>query len=211
MRYRRVLLVAGTICLLVAGGNLIVGSTTEPWLTVVAAVLGSIALIVALVTRQGEAAPSAPHDPERGERLARNVAYGLAGLGLVAFLVALVVAEGEARGHAVFHLLSGLLCLGLFAALAFLWHPRPGGAASFRGFVLMLLAVAALGALMESLGGAGYDAANAGHRIELLTTLHNIVTPFGALLLIAVPLALITGISVLITRVIRHDRIRPNP
>ena len=111
---------------------------------------------------------------------------------MTAFVVALVVAEGEARGHAILHLLTGIVCLGLFAALAFLWHPPAGsGASSFRGLVLMLLAVAGLGALLESLGGAGYDAANAGHRIELLTSLHNMVTPFGALLIVAVPLAVI--------------------
>ncbi len=202
MRSPRTLLVIGSVCLMVACGNLIVGSTAEPWLTLVAAVLGSIAFIAASVTKRSEAVRPTFDHTERSERFLRVVTYGLAGFGLTAFVVALVVAEGEARGHAILHLLTGLVCLGLFAALAFLWHPHAGsGAASFRGFVLMLLAVAGLGALLESLGGAGYDAANAGHRIELLTSLHNIVTPFGALLIVAVPLAVITVVVVLIARV----------
>jgi hypothetical protein len=197
----RTLVVIGSVCLMVAGGNLFVGSTAEPTLTMVAVVLGSIAFLAAFVTKRSEADRAAPDHAERGERFLRVVTYGLAGLGLVAFVVAFVVAEGEARGHAILHLLTGLVCLGLFAALAFLWHPHAGGgAASFRGFVLMLLAVAGLGALLESLGGSGYDAANAGHRIELLTNLHNMVTPLGALLLIAVPLAVITAVVVLIAR-----------
>jgi hypothetical protein len=206
MASSRTLIVIGSICLMVAVGNLVVGSTAAPWVTLVAIGLGSIAFIAALVMKRGDADRPKSDQADRSERYLRVFTYGLAGLGLVAFLVALIVAEGEARGHAILHLLTGLVCLGLFAALAFLWHPRAGGgAAALRGLVLMLLAVAGLGALLESLGGAGYDAANAGHRIELLTSLHNMVTPLGALLLIAVPLAIITGIVVLIARATRRD------
>ena len=115
--------------------------------------------------------------------------------------MALIVAEGEARGHAIGHLITGFLCVGLFAALALPWHPPAGGgAATLRGLVLTLLALSAFGGFMESLGGAGYDAANEGHRIEALTTLHSVAGPFGALLIVAVPLGVITGIAVLIAR-----------
>jgi hypothetical protein len=99
------------------------------------------------------------------------------------------------------------VCLGLFAALAFPWHPPAGsGAATLRGLVLTLLALAALGSFLESLGGAGYDAANDGRRIEALTTLHGIVVPFGALLIGAVPLGVITGVVVLIGWATRRGR-----
>jgi len=208
MRSSRALIVVGFLCLMVAGSSLVIGFTVDlPWLPLAAGALGSIMLVAGLVTKRAEADRPATYDPARGERLARVVTSGLAGLGLVALLVAFVVAEGEARGHAVLHLLTGFLCVGLFAALAFLWHPRAGGgAATLRGLVLMLLAVAALGGFMESLGGAGYDAANAGRRIEALTTLHSIALPFGALLIVAVPLAVITGVTVLIARATRRGR-----
>jgi hypothetical protein len=137
----------------------------------------------------------------------RAAALGLAGLGVVAGVVAMVVAEGQARGHAVLHLLTGLLCMGLFAALAFPWHPRAGsGAATTRGMVLALLTVSAFGSFLESLGGAGYDAANDGRRIEALTALHGIAQPFGAFLIVAVPLAAITGLTVAITRYSHRTR-----
>ncbi|MGZ5214567.1 MAG: hypothetical protein ACXWEN_12575, partial [Actinomycetota bacterium] len=189
--------------------SLVIGFTVRlPWLTVAAGTLGATMLIAGLVGKRDEVDQPATHDPARAERLVRVVTFGLVGLGLLAVLVALVVAEGEARGHAVFHLLTGFLCVGLFAALAFPWYPRAGGgAASLRGLVLTLLAVAALGAFMESLGGSGYDAANDGHRIEALTTLHSIAAPFGALI-VAVPLGLITGIGVLIARATRGRTVR---
>ena len=209
MRSSRALIAAGFLCLMVAGSSIAIGFDTGglPWLTLAAAVLGAIMLIAGLVTKRTAADRPAAYDPARGERLVRVVAYGLAGLGLVALLVALVVAVGEARGHAILHLLTGFLCVGLFAALAFPWHPRAGGgAATLRGMVLTLLALAAFGGFMESLGGAGYDAANDGHRIESLTTLHSIALPFGAFLFVAVPLGVITGITVLIARATRHGR-----
>ena len=208
MRSSRGLIVAGTLCLMVAGSSLIIGFTVEvPWLTLVTLALGSIMLIGGLVRMRGETPRPVTNDPAREARLVRAVIYGLTGLGLVALLVSIVVAEGEARGHAVGHLLTGLLCVGLFAALAFPWHPRAGsGAATLRGLILTLLALAAFGSFMESLGGSGYDAANAGRRIEVLTTLHNIALPFGGFLFAAVPLGVITGIVVLIARVTRRDR-----
>ena len=208
MRSSKALIVAGTLCLMVTGSSLILGFEVQvPWLTLAAGALGSTMLIAGLVRKRGKTDRPAPVDPERGEHLARVVTYGLAGLGLVALLVALIVAEGEARGHSILHLLSGLLCLGLFAALAFRWHPRAGsGGATLRGLVLALLAVSAFGAFGESLGGAGYDAANDGVRFEMLTTLHSIALPFGVFLFVAVPLGVITGIVVLIARVTDRGR-----
>jgi len=209
MRSSRALIVVGCLCLMAAASSIAIGFDKGglPWLTPAAAALGSTMLIAGLVTKRAGADGAATYNPARGERLVRVVTSGLVSLGVVAVLVALVVAVGEARGHAILHLLTGFLCVGLFAALAFPWHPRAGGgAATLRGMVLTLLALAAFGGFMESLGGAGYDAANDGHRIESLTTLHSIALPFGAFLFVAVPLGVITGITVLIARATRHGR-----
>jgi hypothetical protein len=131
-------------------------------------------------------------------------------LGIAAVVVALLVPEDEAQAHAIGHLMTGLVCAGLFAALAFPWHPRPGtGTAMVRAIVLSLLAAAAIGGFAESLGGSGYDAANEGHRIEALTTLHNLVTPLGALTIGAVPIGLATGLVVLVTWIVRRNRPAP--
>jgi hypothetical protein len=138
----------------------------------------------------------------------RSAAFGLAGLGSLALLVGLFVGVGEARGHAIVHFLTGILCLGLFTALGFAWHPPAGsGGATFRGVVLSVLALATLGSFVESLGGAGYDAANSGRRIAMLTVLHDIATPFAALMLSAIPLGLVTGAGVLIAKL--RQRARP--
>jgi len=198
---------AGILCLLVAGSTIAIGFTKPPWLTLIAAVLGATMLTAALAKVRTETVRPQNHDPARGERIVRAAALVLAALGVVAALVAFLVAVGEARGHAVGHILTGLLCLGLFAALGFPWHPPAGsGAATLRGLVLSLLALAALGSFLESLGGAGYDAANAGRRIEALTTLHDVAVPFGAFLIGAVPLGVITGIVVLIGWATRRGR-----
>jgi hypothetical protein len=203
----RWLMAAGILCLLVAGSTIAIGFTNPPWLTLIAAVLGATMLTVALAKVRTETVRPQNHDPARGERLVRLATLVLAALGVVAALVAFLVAVGEARGHAVGHLLTGLLCLGLFAALSFPWHPPAGsGAATLRGLVLSLLALAALGSFLESLGGAGYDAANAGRRIEALARLHDIAVPFDAFLIGAVPLGVITGIVVLIGWATRRGR-----
>jgi hypothetical protein len=78
-----------------------------------------------------------------------------------------------------------------------------------RGIVLSLLAAAAIGGFAESLGGSGYDAANEGHRIVVLTTLHNVVTPLGALTIGAVPIGLATGLVVLVAWIARRNRPAP--
>jgi hypothetical protein len=208
VRSSRVFIAIGFGCLLVAASSMLIGFTDKPWLTLVSAGAGSIVFITAMVIKRAQPdRPTTDHHPVRDERLVRVVISVVAGLGLVAVLVALLVAEGDARGHAVGHLVVGFLCLGLFAALALAWHPDAGGgAATQRGLVLILLAAAALGGFLESLGGAGYDAANEHSRIEVLTTLHSIAVPFGTLVVAAIPVGLVTAIVVLIPRVTRRDR-----
>jgi hypothetical protein len=194
-------MVAGILCLLVGGANIVSGLTGAPWLTLGGGILGVIFLMASLIVIRSETPEPATHDPARERRLVRVVAVALAASGVVAALVAILVAQGEAQGHAVGHLLTGLVCLGLFAALAFPWHPAGGTTlAGMRGLVLALLVAAAFGSFLESLGGSGYDAANEGRRIEALAALHGIALPFGALVMAAVPLGLITGVAALITR-----------
>ena len=157
--------------------------------------------MASLLSIRSEIPQSATHDPAREQRIVRVVTAALSAFGIVAALVAILVAEGEAQGHAVGHFLTGLVCLGLFAALAFPWHPAPGTAlAGVRGLVLVLLVAATFGSFLGVAGGSGYDAANSGERIPALTTLHGIALPFGALVMAAVPLALITGVVALVTR-----------
>lgn len=197
---------------MVAGLSLVAGISEFPWAILVALVAGVTLLVLGLVGSRGEPAPERERetDSARGERLVRLVAITMAVLGITALVVALLVPEQEAQGHAIAHLLAGLVCAGLFAALAFPWRPRLGtGTAMFRGIVLSLLAVGAIGAFMESLGGSGYDAANEGHRIVALTTLHNIALPFGALTIGAVPIGLVTGLVVLIAWMGRRNRPTP--
>jgi hypothetical protein len=199
----RVLQGAGIACLIVAVSTLLLGgSSGPPWLSLILGTIGMVLLIVAVsrgARREAPgAAPPAPDALARRVRLTRSVAIGLAGLGAIALLVALVVAEGQARGHALIHLLTGAFSLALFVGLAFPWHPQTRRAASLQGFVLLLLAIATAAQFVESLGGSGYDAANAGRRIEALTTLHGVGVAFGGLVLVALPLGLITGAVVVI-------------
>ena len=197
----RWLMGAGILCLLIGGANIASGFTGKPWLTLGGGILGVIFLMASLLAIRSETPQPETHDPAREQRLVRFVALALAAFGIVAAAVATFVAEGEAQGHAVGHFLTGLVCLGLFAALAFPWHPASGSAlAGVRGLVLVLLVAATFGSFLESLGGSGYDAANSGTRIAALTALHGIALPFGALVMAAVPLALITGVVALVTR-----------
>ena len=197
----RWLMGAGILCLLVGGANIAFGLTGAPWLTLGGGILGVIFLMASLVVIRSENPLPANHDLAREQRIVRAVAVTLAAFGIVATVVAILVAQGEAQGHAVGHLLTGIVSLGLFAALAFPWHPAPGTSlAGVRGLVLILLVAATFGAFMESLGGSGFDAANEDTRIEALATLHDIALPFGALVMAAVPLGLITGVVALITR-----------
>ena len=209
MRSPRGLLSIGTGFLMVAGLSLLTGPSEFPWIYLAALLIGTALLVAGLVLsrREPEPSPELAPDPARGERLVRLAAATMAVLGVAALVVALLVPEDEAQAHAIGHLVTGLVCAGLFAALAFPWHPRPGtGTAMVRGIVLSLLAAAAIGGFAESLGGSGYDAANEGHRIVALTTLHNLVTPFGALTIGAVPIGLATGLVVLVTWIVRRNR-----
>jgi hypothetical protein len=199
--------VTGILCLLVGGANILFGLTGKPWLTLGGGILGVIFLMASLVVVRSETPQPVTHDSAREQRLVRVVAVALAASGIAAAVVAILVAEGEARGHAVGHFLTGLVCLALFAALAFPWHPAAGTTlAGIRGLVLALLVAATFGSFLESLGGSGYDAANSGTRISALTTLHGIALPFGALVMAAVPLGLITGIAALIMRFSRRSK-----
>jgi hypothetical protein len=209
MRSPRGLLSIGIGFLMVAGLSLLTGPSEFPWIYLAALLIGTALLVAGLVLsrREPEPSPELAPDPARGERLVRLAAATMAVLGVAALVVALLVPEDEAQAHATGHLVTGLVCAGLFAALAFPWHPRPGtGTAMVRGIVLSLLAAAAIGGFAESLGGSGYDAANEGHRIVVLTTLHNLVTPFGALTIGAVPIGLATGLVVLVTWIVRRNR-----
>jgi hypothetical protein len=212
MSSSRTLLALGTGCLLVAGITLLAGPSGFPWIVLVASGVGATALVVGLARTRGEQGPPAGSEPDvaRGQRVERVVTVVMALLAIVALAVALAVAQAEAQGHAIYHFLAGLLCAGLFVALAFPWHPRPGTTtAMLRGMVLSLLAVSAVAAFVESVGGAGYDAANEARRIEALTRLHNIVTPFGALVIGAVPIGIATVFAVLIAWAIRRNRGAP--
>jgi hypothetical protein len=214
MRSDRALLAAGSACLLIAAAMLLVGRSGFPLLPLGALGLGAVLLVVGLGRARGTSSSARTRDPARGERIVRIAFSVLAGLAFIATVVAILVAVGEARGHAVFHLLTGLVCLGLFAALAFPWHPAPGsGTAMPRGMVLTLLALAAAGSFLESLGGSGYDAANPSHRIQLLASLHAVGLPFGAFVMAGVPIGIVTGIAVLIGHVIqwRQPPVQPAP
>ena len=120
-----------------------------------------------------------------GLRTARGLA--LVGWALVAgaLVVALVVAEGQARGHAFFHLAFAVAALAGVTGVTF----APRGAGRGRGlpwFLLAALGLLAVGSLLESIGGAGYDRFNDGSRIETLTTIHGFATPLAG---IALPIA----------------------
>lgn len=209
MRSPRGLLSIGTGFLMVAGLSLLTGPSEFPWIYLAALLIGTALLVAGLVLsrREPEPSPELAPDPARGQRLVRLAAGAMALLGIAALVVALLVPEDEAQAHATGHLAAGLVCAGLFAALAFPWRPRPGtGTAMVRGIALSLLAAAAIAGFAESLGGSGYDAANEGHRIVALTTLHNLVTPFGALTIGAVPIGLATGLVVLMTWIVRRNR-----
>lgn len=119
----------------------------------------------------------------------------------------LIVGLWRARGRSSD---AGNVSLGPFAALAFLWHPTPGsGPAVFRGLVLTLLALAAFGSFVESLGGSGYDAANAERRVRWLASFHAVGLPFGAFAMVGVPIGLVTCAIVLTTHLRRTKQPLP--
>lgn len=199
MRSDRILIAAGGVCLLAGASTALAGSSSFPLATLGLLAVGAVLLVLGLERTRNRARGDGPRDPARGDRLARIVFTIDAVLGLAAIIAAAFVAVGEARGHAVFHLLTGVIGLALFAALAFRWHPVPGsGVALFRGMVLTLLALAAFGSFVESLGGAGYDAANDARRLTLLASLHPVGVPFGGFVMTGIPIGIITCGVVLI-------------
>ncbi len=212
MRSPRTMLVIGVGFMTVAGAGLLAGPSGFPWIPLGGLLLGTGLLVAGLVSgrRATRDASRLAADPDRGDRLVRVAAVAMAVLGCLALIVALTVPEQDAQAHAIGHFLTGLVCAGLFAVLAIPWHPRPGsGTAMVRGIALSLLAAGAIGAFAESLGGSGYDAANAGHRIVALTTLHNLVAPLGAITLAAVPVGVATGLAVLVAWAMRRNRPTP--
>ena len=212
MASTRTLLVLGIACVLLASLTLLAGSTGFPWIVLAALGIGATALVVGLARARGghdDRSVSRP-DQARADLYVRLAASAIALIGVTALIVALIIPEAEAQGHAIGHFLSGLLCAGLFAALAVAWRPSPAtDKAQIRGMVLSLLALAAIAAFLESIGGAGYDAANETRRIEALTRLHGIVTPFGAVTLLAIPIGIATACVMLIGWVIRRIRREP--
>ena len=211
MRTDRLLITAGGVCLLVGVSTALAGASSFPLATLGLLAVGVVLLVVGLDRTRNRDRGDGPRDPARGDRLARIVFTIDAVLGAAAIVAAVFVAVGEGRGHAVFHLLTGSIALALFAALAFRWHPVPGsGVALFRGMVLTLLALAAFGSFVESLGGAGYDAANDARRITLLASLHPVGVPFGGFVMTGIPIGIVTVIVVLIAHVTHRKQPQPS-
>ena len=211
MRSDRILIATGGVCLLAGASTALAGSSSFPLATLGLLALGAVLLVIGLERTRNRSRGDGPRDAARGDRLAHIVFTIDAVLGIAALVAAAFVAVGEARGHAVFHLLTGVIGLALFAALAFRWHPAPGsGIALFRGMVLTLLALAAFGSFVESLGGAGYDAANEARRLTLLASLHPVGVPFGGFVMTGIPIGIITVIVVLIAHVTHREQPQPS-
>jgi hypothetical protein len=191
-----------------AGAALLLVGSSGPGIPLAAIVLlvGALALVGSLVLRRHEPRPAvagpdlAP--PAAGQSRAGTIAAVVgAALASAALLLTLSVARGEARSHGSFHLIFGVVVLALFVAVDRWWRPREGtAAASLRTPLLVLLWVALAGAFLESVGAAGYDRFNSGHRIPWLTSVHNAATPLGALTLLMIPIAIAVLASVLIGR-----------
>jgi hypothetical protein len=196
----RALIFGGFGCVAAAVTTLVLGSASAAILTFVFLALGSGLLLLGLMRmkRGGhEDAFVSTASAERGDRAIWIVAGVLGAMALAAGIVAATVAVGEAVGHAVSHLVTGLACLAIYVGLAALWHPQPGsGKASFRGMALLVLAIGGFGSFVESLGGAGYDAANLERRIPTLASLHDVGVLLAPVALLAVPIGLATIIVI---------------
>jgi hypothetical protein len=198
------------VCMLcfVAGAAMLVTGTDGAGLPMVAIALGvgGIALVGAIVLRRREPRPvmagAALPQPAAGPSRAGTIAaVAGAALGMLALVLTLFVAEGEARSHGFFHLIFGIVVLGLFVAVDRWWKPRAGtSASSIRTPLLVLVWVALASAFLESIGAAGYDRFNSGHRIEWLTTVHNASTAFGTLALLMIPIGIAVLASVFVGR-----------
>jgi hypothetical protein len=205
MKDPRVTGVGGLVCLLLGAAMFLTGITPGTiWIGIGALSLAGVLMVVTLhLVRKEIASTATPASTEQGPASGR-VAVAIAPLcvlGVAAAGVAIAVAEGEAQGHAVGHLLPGLLCLALFAALARWWRSSTNSIhATLRGPLLTLLWLATAGLFLESLGGAGYDAANEGERIAFLAALHGVASPLAALFILAAPLSLIALVAVAASR-----------
>lgn len=191
-----------------AGAALFLTGSSGPGIPLAAIVLlvGALALVSSLVLRRREPRPAmagpdlAPTavGPSRAGTIAAVVGAAVAA---AALLLTLFVAQGEARAHGSFHLIFGVVALGLFVVVDRWWRPREGtAAASLRTPLLVLLWVALAAAFLESVGAAGYDRLNSGHRIPLLTSVHNAATPLGALTLLMIPIAIAVLTSAFVGR-----------
>ena len=208
---QRILIVGGLGSIALAVAMLLFVSATLAIFTFVFLGLGVVLLLTALVQMRRADAPDpsgpSPSPVARSDRLVWPAGAVLAGFATAASIVAATVAVGEATGHAVGHLVVGLACLLLFAGVALAWHPQPGsGKASIRGMVLLILGVGAFGSFIESLGGAGYDAANLERRITSLASLHGIGVLFGPVALLAIPLGAGTILLVACSAVVSRMR-----
>lgn len=207
MRRTQAPILTGIACLTFGVGAAVTGLGQAPSVPLTLIVVGAVLLAAGVLRKLGQPEVETPARRAHRQPIIRRVALALTVLSLVTVGVALIVPIGEARGHAFIHLLTGLVCLALFAALAFPWRPAPGtSGAAVRSLVLALLVVATLGSFLESMGGAGYDAANDARRIPALTLLHDIALPFSAFAIVALPLAVITGVVVVLSRVIAGRR-----
>ena len=192
----RALIFGGFGCVAAAVTTLALGSASAAILTFVFLALGAGLLLLGLMRMkrgEHEDASVSTASAERGDRVIWIVAGVLGAMALAAGIVAATVAVGEAVDHAVSHLVTGLACLAIYVALAALWHPQAGsGKASFRGMALLVLAIGGFGSFVESLGGAGYDAANLERRIPTLASLHDVGVLLAPVALLAVPIGLAT-------------------
>jgi len=197
----RALILGGFGSVAVAVGLLVFGSASAAIFTFVFLGLGTALLLVGLAQmrkQEGrEPRRTAPSSEGRTDRVTWIGVAVLVGLAAAAAVVASIVAVGDATGHAVGHLAVGLACLILFVGVAAAWHPPQGsGKASIRGMVLLILGVGAFGSFIESLGGAGYDAANLERRVASLAALHGIGVFLGPIAVLAIPLGLVTLLAV---------------
>jgi len=137
------------------------------------------------------------------KRGVRVIAIAWLVLAAVSLTLAFTVAEGEARKHATGHLVLGLVSMVLFVSVGLLWTPPEGGAASMvRAGILVITAMGAVGQVLESIGASGYVRFNAGHEIELLTSIHNGVGILGPVALMAIPIGLVAVVVLVIGRLL---------
>jgi hypothetical protein len=204
----RILISLGIACLAAVAFGFITGVASVLPVAAVATLIVGVATLAAGL-RLGGGERSVPSTD--GTRVSIGAAkIGVAALvlmGLGTLVIAGTVAEGEATGHAVGHLAIGIVALGLLSALAFLWRPSRGTqAALIRRMVLVLLGLAVFGSFLESVGGAGYDAANSEPRVEALAALHGVALPIASLGMPGIVLGAVVGIVVLTTSITRRRR-----